>query len=238
MRVLPVVLICRISRTCLVGQITGLCLRVPPARGALRDRHETWAGMRWMCRPRMTSVAGACGKTAWSCPPDAGVKFAKMICGRRWLQSPVHRGERGISLKPLRRECRIASAYLWSLPPAFFVAGGPWVQPAPGIPCALCLSRDDELAKLGQIMPRGCGPTSLRGAKRRSNPWYRKRRHGLLRFARNDGVGTVARAYRQHLSANPHTRLTRRNISPLAKAGPTGQEIIREAQKKRQRRTS
>ena len=31
--------------------------------------------MRWMCRPRMTSAAGACGKTAWSCPPDAGVKF-------------------------------------------------------------------------------------------------------------------------------------------------------------------
>jgi len=26
---------------------------------------------------------------------------------------------------------------LWSLPPAFFVAGGPWVRPAPGIPRAL-----------------------------------------------------------------------------------------------------
>jgi hypothetical protein len=67
---------------------------------------------------RMTSAAGACGKTAWSCPPDAGVKFAKMICERRWLQSPVHRGERGISLKPLRRE------YLWSLPPAFLLQAG------------------------------------------------------------------------------------------------------------------
>jgi len=26
---------------------------------------------------------------------------------------------------------------LWFLPPAFFSAGGPWVRPAPGIPCAL-----------------------------------------------------------------------------------------------------
>src|SRR5690242_1458621 len=30
----------------------------------------------------------------------------------------------------------------------------------------------------------------------------------------------------------PHTHLTRRNISPLAKARPTGQEIIRKEQKK------
>ena len=75
MRVLPVVLICRRQFACAVGQISGSFLRVPPARGALRDRHETWAGMRWMRRPRMTSAAGACGKTAWSCPPDAGVKF-------------------------------------------------------------------------------------------------------------------------------------------------------------------
>ncbi len=27
---------------------------------------------------------------------------------------------------------------LWYLPPAFFSAGGPWVRPSPGIPCALC----------------------------------------------------------------------------------------------------
>jgi hypothetical protein len=159
MRVLPVVLICRSLRACAVGQISGLCLRVPPARGALRDRHETWAGMRWMCGPRMTSTAGACGKTAWSCPPDAGVKFAKMICGRRWLQSPVHRGERGISLKPLRRECRMFGVPVVTAA-CVLVAGGPWVRPAPGIPCALRLSRADELAKLGQMLPRGCGSTS------------------------------------------------------------------------------
>ncbi|MGJ4905687.1 hypothetical protein ACQR0V_29255, partial [Bradyrhizobium sp. HKCCYLS2058] len=36
-----------------------------------------------------------------------------------------------------------------------FSAGGPWVGPSPGIPCALCtLARDDLIAKLGQHLPR------------------------------------------------------------------------------------
>jgi hypothetical protein len=30
---------------------------------------------------------------------------------------------------------------LWYLPPAFFLQGGPWVRPAPGIPRALCQGR-------------------------------------------------------------------------------------------------
>jgi hypothetical protein len=50
--------------------------------------------------------AGADGKGVWSCPPDAGVKFIEMIDRRRRLSSPVLRGERAISRKPLRRECR------------------------------------------------------------------------------------------------------------------------------------
>lgn len=39
----------------------------------------------WGCggrkRQRRTSAADADGETAWSCPPDAGVKFAMMIAG-------------------------------------------------------------------------------------------------------------------------------------------------------------
>jgi hypothetical protein len=62
-------------------------------------------------------------------------------CGRRWLSKPGHRGELGISRKPSRRECRLLRPCLWLLPPAYFVAGGPWVRPASGIPCALLLSR-------------------------------------------------------------------------------------------------
>src|SRR5262249_42725118 len=40
-------------------------------------------------------------------------------------------------LKPSRRECRLFRLNLWYLPPAFFTAGGLWVRPASGIPCAL-----------------------------------------------------------------------------------------------------
>src|SRR3954451_3474680 len=45
--------------------------------------------------------------------------------------------------------------HLWYLPPAFFSAGGPWVRPSPGIPCALCiLARDKLIADLGHHVPR------------------------------------------------------------------------------------
>jgi hypothetical protein len=43
---------------------------------------------------------------------------------------------------------------LWYLPPAFFVAGGPWVRSSPGIPCALSSFEDAPFAKLGHTVPR------------------------------------------------------------------------------------
>jgi hypothetical protein len=36
---------------------------------------------------------------------------------------------------------------LWYLPPAFFVAGGPWERPAPDLPCALTLAEGDKVLK-------------------------------------------------------------------------------------------
>jgi hypothetical protein len=45
--------------------------------------------------------------------------------------------------------------HLWYLPPAFFVAGGPWVRPSPGIPCALSIvSEGMSIASLGRHPPR------------------------------------------------------------------------------------
>jgi hypothetical protein len=65
-------------------------------------------GMRWTFWPRQTSAAGTDGEGVWSRSPDAGIKFAgDEARGRRWLESPAHRGERAISRKPLRRECRL-----------------------------------------------------------------------------------------------------------------------------------
>jgi len=36
---------------------------------------------------------------------------------------------------------------LWYLPPAFFVAGGPWERPAPDLPCALTLPEGNESSR-------------------------------------------------------------------------------------------
>src|SRR5258708_551318 len=48
------------------------------------------------------------------------------------------------------------------------------VHRAPGIPCALCYQRGETVfAKLGPSAPRDRGgATSLRGATRRSNPFF------------------------------------------------------------------
>ena len=61
--------------------------------------------------------ACAYGQAVWSCPPDAGVKFAGWRCRplvRHAAQAmvakePGHQGERGAAVKPLRRECRDVS---------------------------------------------------------------------------------------------------------------------------------
>jgi len=102
-----------------------------------------------------------------------------VLTPRRWCQvrgkqnfsratvarKPGHRGERGVSRKPLRREGRDASAEpVCSC--AFFCAclhTRPRVQRAPGFPCALLLlSRAAIDAKLGRIAPRDRGRTSSR----------------------------------------------------------------------------
>jgi len=79
-------------------------------------------------------------------------------------RKPGHRGERGVSRKPLRREGRDASAEpVCSC--AFFCAclhTRPRVQRAPGFPCALFFQRAAIDAKLGRIAPRECGRTSTR----------------------------------------------------------------------------
>jgi hypothetical protein len=48
-----------------------------------------------------TMHVDAYGQAVWSCPLDAGVKLIEMIDRRRWLSSPIHRGERGVSRKAI-----------------------------------------------------------------------------------------------------------------------------------------
>ena len=60
---------CQKYCACAVGQISGTDSGRPASiRGALRDRHERWMGMRWTCwRVRRTLLA----RTAKPCGPDA-----------------------------------------------------------------------------------------------------------------------------------------------------------------------
>jgi hypothetical protein len=39
---------------------------IPPHKGAFRDRHERWCGMRWTRAVPLTNGAGAGGEVVWS----------------------------------------------------------------------------------------------------------------------------------------------------------------------------
>jgi hypothetical protein len=54
--------------------------RLALTKEALRDRHETWCGMRWTQMAHLTKRANAYGQAVWSCPLDAGVKLRNAIC--------------------------------------------------------------------------------------------------------------------------------------------------------------
>src|SRR5882724_2734197 len=81
------------------------------SRGALRDRHERWRRDAMDASARETNAFDADGQAVWSCPPDAGVKPCETIVARRrWLTSPVHRGERGAAVNTIARGMPVVSA--------------------------------------------------------------------------------------------------------------------------------
>ncbi len=88
-----------------------------------------------------TCGTNADGEAVWSWRAHAGAKFARdeSLAPMTVAIKLVHRGERGVSRKPLCREGRDVSAEPVVNAPRIFFARGPWVRPAPGIPCALCI---------------------------------------------------------------------------------------------------
>jgi len=87
---------------------------------------------------RLTSVALADGEVVWSWRPDAGAKFRRMTsCEVTVARKPGHRGEHEVSRNTIAQgKPELLRLNLWSYP-VLFVARDPWVQPAPGFPCAL-----------------------------------------------------------------------------------------------------
>jgi hypothetical protein len=95
----------------------------------------------------------------------------------------------------LRRECRIVRLYLTTCALLPFQHTRLRVRPAPGIPCALCLSEGHRMARLGrEIAPRECPSSSFRGAPLGASPesiptssGYGFRAHRFA-MSRNDDV--------------------------------------------------
>jgi hypothetical protein len=75
--------------------------RPAPPKGALRTS-RTRGGMRWTRVALLTRVPDADGEAVWSWHPDAGVKSAEVTPPATVANKPGHRGERGISRRPLR----------------------------------------------------------------------------------------------------------------------------------------
>ena len=119
--------------------------------------------------------------------------FSRMTVARK----PGHRGERGVSRKPLRREGRIASAEPVCSCAFFCAFGAHETAGAARIRLSLrplVFQRVAIDAKLGRIAPRECGRTSSRCMTiesyeapslraKRSNPCLNKRINGLPRGA-------------------------------------------------------
>jgi hypothetical protein len=122
-------------------------------------------GAAWLSRRRTASM-----RTVKSRGPDTPTLVSnRWRCSRIALmtvaKSPAHRGEREAAVKTIARGMPVASAEPVVTAACFFVAGGPWVRPASGIPRALCLRghlhQQDSDAKRGarrqHHVPRGNG---------------------------------------------------------------------------------
>ncbi len=147
-----------------------LSVRIPPhaeGRSARSSRHARRGAMAAMEPQRVLTDARTNGSTrtrsrrvliprSWY-QVHVEARFARMMVANK----PGAPGRLRISVKTIAQGMPVDRLCLWYLPPAFFAAGGPWVRPSPGIPCALCIrARDELMADLGRNAPRDCADMS------------------------------------------------------------------------------
>ena len=141
---------------------------VPSQRGVSWSSRNVGAGCDGRRRYRRRTIPM---RTAKPCGP--GARCWRQVCGEcpqaTVANKPDHRGERGISRKPLRRGCPGASAEpVCSCAPLLPLRMRPRVQRAPGIPCALWFIEGHAYGKnSGAFVSRECKLCpSFRGVKR------------------------------------------------------------------------
>src|SRR5262245_28606507 len=137
-------------------------------------------------------------RTAKSCGPGAATlaSIRPACAGTATVtKKAAHRGEHEVSRQTIARGkpgclgCTCSFYPVCESTRAFYGCIQRPAFPAPSVG-----ARATEIASLGRERAAGTSAhvsPSLRGAKRRSNPWRRKRIRGLLRFARNDEGETI-----------------------------------------------
>jgi hypothetical protein len=86
----------------------------------------------------------------WFWRPDAGAKFfARNKFAREMTvaRKPGHREEHEVSRKTTAQGKPVLLRLTCGPTPVLFVARGPWVQPAPGFPCALYSMRGRKVTQ-------------------------------------------------------------------------------------------
>jgi hypothetical protein len=129
---------------------------VPPARGAFRDRHDSWVGMRWTrCVARRAARCVRSSRVVLI--PRRWDQADGVIHSRRGLTSPVPRGEHGAAVKPLRRECRsdFGVPVLACVRLFHFCTQGNGCGAHPAFPAPSVFRRDENDASLGRRSRRG-----------------------------------------------------------------------------------
>jgi hypothetical protein len=161
--------------------------------------------MQWTQSCRKTCGATAYGQAVWSCPLDAGVKSVEMINRRRWLSSPIHRGERGVSRKAI----------------------------AQGVPDRFGFTCGDYARLLSSICRRGCGcgqhpafpaPSAFKGDNDRASPGRKRaagmRSRGCLKIKSEDTASSIASPRTRGEAKRRATPLPSPRISAAATRAP------------------
>jgi hypothetical protein len=142
----------------------------------------------------VTNVGAGCGgrgnitrrmillRTAKPCGPDTPTLVSSpseaSFLGVTVARKPGRRGEHDISRKAIAQgmpECSVCTCMLVCAFSLCHLHTRPRVQRAPGVPCALCFQRVASCTNPGATRrgnAKACLDSSLRGAKRRSNPLF------------------------------------------------------------------